>query len=194
MSCSVPGVVMPLALKHSKAIAAAQAAAQATQQPFGAVLQHDPELENPSSPDQLHKIGTIAGVLRYVTAPDGTHHVVCQGQERFRILELSGRLSASDGAHRAACRRSGGDGPDAEARSASVKGALARSPGPFAGGAAGARQRHSRALSSPSQGADLVTSFMDLKAEERQEVLEITDVQGHGWTKFWQRLAIGSRC
>ena len=31
-------------------------------------------------------------------------------------------------------------------------------------------------LSSPSQGADLVTSFMDLKAEERQEILELTDV------------------
>ena len=77
---------MPLALKHTLSIAAAQAAAQ-TQQPFGAILQLDPEIEKPT-PDQLHKIGTVAGVLRYVTAPDGTHHVVCQGEERFRIVEF----------------------------------------------------------------------------------------------------------
>ncbi len=168
-----PGVVMPLALKHSMAIAAAQAAAQ-TQQPFGAVLQHDPELEHPNF-DQLHKVGTIAGVLRYVTAPDGTHHVVCQGQERFRILELL------DGYPHLTARierlpETGGDGPDAEARlhqlkerSLEVLALLPEAP-PELGNAI-------QALSSPSQGADLVTSFMDLKAEERQEILEITDVR-----------------
>ncbi len=34
-----------------------------------------------------------------------------------------------------------------------------------------------QALTSPSAGADLVASFMDLKPEEKQEVLEITDVK-----------------
>ena len=37
----------------------------------------------------LHRIGTVANVLRYVTAPDGTHHLVCQGEQRFRVLEFS---------------------------------------------------------------------------------------------------------
>ncbi|NJR43279.1 MAG: hypothetical protein HC767_12105 [Akkermansiaceae bacterium] len=32
-------------------------------------------------------------------------------------------------------------------------------------------------LSSPSHAADLVTSFMDMKAEERQQILELTDVR-----------------
>src|SRR6185503_8220159 len=27
-------------------------------------------------------------VLRYVTAPDGGHHIVAQGQERFRVLQF----------------------------------------------------------------------------------------------------------
>ncbi len=26
--------------------------------------------------------------MRYVTAPDGTHHLVVQGEERFRVLEF----------------------------------------------------------------------------------------------------------
>jgi len=168
-----PGVVMPLALKHALPIVAAQTAAQ-LQVPFGAVLQLDPEIEKPT-PDQLHKIGTIAGVLRYVTASDGTHNVVCQGQERFRILEfLDGyphltarveRLSDTDG-----------EGPEAEARllqlkerSLEVLALLPDAPSELGKAIQG--------LSSPSHGADLVTSFMDLKAEERQEVLEITDVR-----------------
>ena len=167
-----PGVVMPLALKHSLSIAAAQAAAQ-TQQPFGAVLQLDPEIDKPT-PDQLHKIGTVAGVLRYVTAPDGTHHVVCQGEQRFRIVEfLDGYPHLTARIER--LTETGGEGPEAEARlhqlkerSLEVLALLPEAP-PELGNAI-------QGLSSPSQGADLVTSFMDLKAAERQEILEITDV------------------
>ncbi|MGI9486791.1 MAG: endopeptidase La [Geminicoccaceae bacterium] len=167
-----PGVVMPLALKHTLSIAAAQAAAQ-TQQPFGAILQLDPEIEKPM-PDQLHKIGTVAGVLRYVTAPDGTHHVVCQGEERFRVVEfLDGYPHLTARIER--LPEEAGDGPEAEARlhqlkerSLEVLALLPEAP-PELGKAI-------QGLSSPSQGADLVTSFMDLKAEERQEILELTDV------------------
>jgi len=167
-----PGVVMPLALKHSLPIAAAQAAAQ-SQRPFGAMLQVDPEIEKPT-PDQLHKVGTIAGVLRYVTAPDGTHQVVCQGQERFRVIEFL------DGYPHLTARIErlpdiAGDGPEAEARlhqlkerSLEVLALLPEAPAELGNAI--------QALTSPSQGADLVTSFMDLKAEERQEVLELTDV------------------
>ncbi|MDH3659286.1 MAG: endopeptidase La [Alphaproteobacteria bacterium] len=167
-----PGVVMPLALKHPLAIAAAQAAAQ-SQQPFGALLQLDPEIEKPT-PDQLHQVGTIAGVLRYVTAPEGTHHVVCQGQERFRILEfLDGYPHLTARIER--LPETAGEGPEAEARlhqlkerSLEVLALLPEAP-PELGNAI-------QALSSPSHGADLVTSFMDLKAAERQEILELTDV------------------
>ncbi len=168
-----PGVVMPLALQHSLPIAAAQTAAQ-HQRSFGALLQLDPEIDKPT-PEQLHKVGTIAGVLRYVTAPDGTHHVVCQGQERFRVIEFL------DGYPHLAARIEqlkdlSGDGPEAEARlhqlkerSLEVLALLPQAP-PELGNAI-------QSLTSPSQGADLVTSFMDLKAEERQEILEITNVE-----------------
>ena len=33
-------------------------------------------------------MGTTATVLRYVTAPDGSHHVICQGVQRFRALQF----------------------------------------------------------------------------------------------------------
>ena len=167
-----PGVVMPLALQNPLPIAAAQTAAQ-HQRPFGALLQLDPEIERPT-PSQLHSIGTVAGVLRYVTAPDGTHHVVCQGQERFRVVEflngfphLTARIERLEDI--------GGEGPEAEARlhqlkerSLEVLTLLPEAPAELSNAIQG--------LTSPSQGADLVASFMDLKPAERQEILELNHV------------------
>ena len=81
-----PGIVMPLALGRPKSIAAAQEAAR-SQRPIGVLLQRVAEADDPA-PDQLYEVGCIAGILRYVTAPDGNHHIVCQGQQRFRVREF----------------------------------------------------------------------------------------------------------
>ena len=39
-------------------------------------------------PDDLYWVGTTANVLRYVTGPDGSHHVIAQGEQRFRVLQF----------------------------------------------------------------------------------------------------------
>jgi ATP-dependent Lon protease len=84
-----PGIVVPLALGRQQTIAGAQAATKADK-PVGVLLQTDPSVENPG-PEHLHRIGTVAEILRYVTAPDGGHHLVARGIRRFRVLEfLSG--------------------------------------------------------------------------------------------------------
>src|SRR6516165_9766330 len=80
-----PGIVLPLAIGRKSSIAAAQEAVR-SQRMLGVLLQTDPAVEEPT-PEQLHKVGTAAQVLRYVTAPDGTHHVVAQGVRRFRVIE-----------------------------------------------------------------------------------------------------------
>ena len=36
----------------------------------------------------MHRIGTVANLVRYITAPDGAHHLVCQGDQRFQIIEF----------------------------------------------------------------------------------------------------------
>ena len=36
----------------------------------------------------MHAVGTLANVLRYVTAPDGSNHIICQGVQRFRVTEF----------------------------------------------------------------------------------------------------------
>src|SRR6478735_9757122 len=84
-----PGVVAPLGLGRPQTIASAQAAARADK-PVGVVLQRDPSVETPGASD-LHRVGTVTEILRYVTAPDGSHHIVSRGVRRFRIEEfLSG--------------------------------------------------------------------------------------------------------
>src|SRR5467141_1720302 len=83
-----PGIVLPLAIGRKSSIAAAQEAVR-TERMLGVVLQKDPAVEEPTA-EQLHAVGTAAQVLRYVTAPDGTHHVIAQGVRRFRIVEYLG--------------------------------------------------------------------------------------------------------
>src|SRR6266511_347910 len=80
-----PGIVLPLTIGRKSSIAAAQSAVR-NQRPLGVTLQIDPALEEPTV-EQLHRVGTAAQILRYVTAPDGTHHAVVQGVRRFRVIE-----------------------------------------------------------------------------------------------------------
>jgi ATP-dependent Lon protease len=81
-----PGIVVPLTLGREQSIAGAQAAAQGGK-PVGVLLQSDPSVDTPG-PEHLHRVGTVAEILRYVTAPDGTHHLVARGSRRYRVLEF----------------------------------------------------------------------------------------------------------
>ena len=75
---------MPVTIGREKSRAAAQEAAR-QQRPLGILLQKSPEIDDPK-PEEMHWVGTTANVLRYVTAAEGTHHIVVQGEERFRAL------------------------------------------------------------------------------------------------------------
>src|SRR5262249_34048483 len=80
-----PGIVLPLMIGRKSSIAAAQSAVR-NQRPLGVILQVDPAVEEPTL-EQLHRVGTAGQILRYVTAPDGTHHAIVQGVRRFRVVE-----------------------------------------------------------------------------------------------------------
>ena len=79
-------MVFPLTVGRERSRAAAFEAAR-LQRPLGVLLQSKPDVEQPG-PDDLHWVGTTANVLRYITAPDGAHHAICQGVQRFRVLEF----------------------------------------------------------------------------------------------------------
>src|SRR6266852_2120082 len=81
-----PGVVAPITISRTKSIAAAQQALR-EQRPIGIFLQRNPDVEDPG-PDDLYRIGTAANIVRYITGPDETHHIICQGVQRARILDF----------------------------------------------------------------------------------------------------------
>src|ERR1700749_3780884 len=81
-----PGLVLPITLGRPKSIAAAQQAIR-DQRQVGILMQRDAEVADPTALD-MHRMGTVANIVRYLTAPDGTHHLVCQGDQRFQIVEF----------------------------------------------------------------------------------------------------------
>ena len=84
-----PGVVLPIAISDKLAIAAAQEAVR-TQRRVGLLLQNDLSAEEATA-ENLHRVGTAASIVRFITAPDGSHHLICQGEERFTVLDFVSR-------------------------------------------------------------------------------------------------------
>jgi len=166
-----PSVVMPLSVGRPRSVAAVQYAVRA-QAPIGVLLQRDPEKADPG-PADLYEIGTIGMILRYVTAQDGSHHLICRGEQRFRIVEFLGEqpfLAAR--IERIAEPET--TGAEVEARFMQLKEraleALQLIPN-----APDELKDTVRSMESPSVLADMVASFLDLKIEEKQQVLETID-------------------
>ena len=81
-----PEIVFPITLGRPSTIAAAQQAVREQRQIL-IVLQREAEKDDPR-PDDLYRIGTVANIVRYVTSPEGGHHLICQGVQRFRITDF----------------------------------------------------------------------------------------------------------
>jgi ATP-dependent Lon protease len=168
-----PGTVLPVAVGRTRSVAAVQEAIRA-ERPLGVILQREGATEDPS-PSALHRVGTVAAILRYVTAPDGTHHIICQGHERFRVLEyldgypfLAARVERIE--ERFVVTK------DIEARTHRLKAQAAealrlipQAPQELASAV--------QSIASPSALADVIASFMDETAQQKQEILETFDVQ-----------------
>ena len=166
-----PGTVVPVAVNRERSLAAAQEAVRAERK-VGFLLQRDPELQSPTG-DDLHRIGTVANIVRYVTGQDGTHHLVVQGERRFRVLDFQSGLPFM--VARVEYLNDSPTTSEVEARALNVKrlsaeaiSLLPQAPAELANAI--------QAVESPSTLADLVASFMDIKAGEKQQLLETLDL------------------
>lgn len=167
-----PQMVVPVSIGRESSIQAAQDAARAGRQ-IGIILQRNAETDDPLGVD-LHRVGTLASVLRYVTSPDGAHHLICQGEQRFTIKEylpdypyLVARVETYTEPETST--------PEIEARmlqlktrTAEILGLLPQAPAELANTAA--------AISSPTVLADFVSGLMDIKPSEKQDILETFDL------------------
>jgi len=178
-----PGVVLPIAISGNAALAAAQEAVR-TQRRVGLLLQSDSGVAAPSSeapadaapaPETLHRVGTAASIVRFITAPDGTHHLIAQGEERFTVLDYVGRepfLVARIEIHKEPAvldREVEARGLSLRERALEAVQLLPQAPGELVNAV--------RSIESIPMLADMVTSFMDLKAAEKQEILATYDLK-----------------
>ena len=81
-----PGVISPITVGRPSSVAAAQEAVRSEKR-VGFLLQRDAQ-KNDVRPDDLHWVGTAGQVVRYITGAEGTHHLVIQGMSRLRVLEF----------------------------------------------------------------------------------------------------------
>src|SRR5258708_15748611 len=81
-----PGVISPITVGRPGSVAAAQEAAR-SERKVGFLLQRDPQ-KNEATPNDLYWVGTAGQIVRYITGGEGAHHMVVQGQTRFRALEF----------------------------------------------------------------------------------------------------------
>ena len=167
-----PGVVMPVAVARPASIAAAQQAVREGR-PVGILMQRDASNDEPAAGD-LHRMGVVANILRYVTAPDGSHHLVCQGEQRFRVEEfvrekpfMTARVQRIEEAEEPTS--------DLEARflhlqtqAGEVMELLPQVPAELIAAVRGAN--------SPSGLTDLVAAYIDISPDEKQELLETVDI------------------
>jgi ATP-dependent Lon protease len=167
-----PGLIAPLTVNRAASVAAAQEAVRSERR-IGLLLQRDPSLDTPGEQD-LHNIGTAATILRYVTAPDGTHQLVVHGEQRFRVVGfyrglpfLVARVEPIADATDVSS--------EVEARMLQVKNRAAellelapRVPPELAAAVAQVRE--------PGALADFVAGLLDIKPAEKQSILETLDI------------------
>ncbi|MCF6141097.1 endopeptidase La [Flavobacterium sp. K77] len=81
-----PGVVIPITAGRDKSIKLINDA-NAAGKTIGVVAQINEEDEDPTKND-IHKIGTVARILRVLKMPDGNVTVILQGKKRFEIEDI----------------------------------------------------------------------------------------------------------
>src|SRR5437660_4680436 len=168
-----PGTVLPITLGRQRSIAAAQTAIRLNR-PVGLVLQREAATEDPIALD-LHRVGTEANLLRYVTSPDGSHHIICQGEQRFRTVEfLDGfpffvarvlRLPDVVETSKEIDARL----LNLRTQALDVLQLLPQAPAELVNAVQG--------VTSAPALADLIASFMDITPAEKQEILETFDIE-----------------
>ena len=168
-----PGTVLPIGMNREGSIAAAQEAVRAERK-IGVLLQRNSEQDNVTGED-LHRIGTVASVLRYVTGGDGAHHLVLQGERRFRVLDFQPGLPYLMARVEFLADKTPSSS-EIEALALNLKrlaveaiGLLPRAPTELANAV--------QSIESPAALVDLVASFLDVKVAERQQLLETLDLK-----------------
>src|SRR5258707_15694115 len=166
-------MVLPLGMGCGRSVAAAQEDVR-EQSSRSLLQQRDAEMVERGQAD-LYEIGTTARILRYLTTPDGSHNVIAQGEQRFRVVEfLSGYPFTAARVELIAEPSASGTEIDARMHQLQQRATEALQLVPNAPAELVASVQ---TIESPGTLADLVAGVMDLKPAEKQQVLEAFELR-----------------
>ncbi len=81
-----PGVVVPITVGRDRSLALVKEA-YAGDKIIGVVTQKEESVEEPEDKD-LHKVGTLARIIKLIKMPDGSKSIVIQGKTGFEVEEF----------------------------------------------------------------------------------------------------------
>jgi ATP-dependent Lon protease len=169
-----PHMVIPLFVGREKSIQALDAAMQDNKQIL-LVAQKSADIDDPAI-DDVHEIGTLATILQLLKLPDGTIKVLVEGSQRAHIegMKESGDFFVSG--YRLLSDDAAKDDQELEILSRSTLSVFdqyvklnKKVPSEILTSLAG--------IDEPSRLSDTIAAHMSLKLEEKQKILEISDVQ-----------------
>jgi len=169
-----PHMVIPLFVGREKSIDALEAAMKDDKQVL-LVAQKEAEVDDPNAND-LYQIGTLANILQLLKLPDGTVKVLVEGSERCRVV----RYQATDGFFSAEIAAL----DDVSTLSEAAQDVLQRT-------AINSFEQYVKlnnkippevlislsGIDDPSRLADTIAAHMNLKVQDKQIILETTDIE-----------------
>ena len=170
-----PYMVIPLFVGRDKSIRALEAAMEDDKQILLAA-QKSASQDEPE-PDDLYRTGTVANILQLLKLPDGTIKVLVEGSERAKVLNYLG----TDDYFQAQVTLLGNESEGLDDREGEVlmRSVLAqfdqyvklskKVPPEILSSLAG--------IEEPGRLADTIAAHMSLKIEEKQNILEISDMR-----------------
>ena len=171
-----PGMVAPLVVGRKKSILALETAMEDNSLVF-LVTQKDALVDDPEQ-RHLYSLGTIASVMQLLRLPDGTIKALVEGKGRARILDAELEGSGDDVYYSAALEMI----EDVDAQSQEVYAyvrELKKTFGLFAQDNKKLPREVFNTVTSiedPSRLVDLITSHIQLKTEEKQNILQEVSV------------------
>ena len=168
-----PGSVIPLGVGRPKTIQLIKEC-MAKDSLVLAITQKDPDIEDPT-PNDLFKFGTVVRVVKLVEASADNFSVVVKGICRAEIDKFTQSLPYLK-ADMTIVNDSGADDPDVPASAISLK-TMSKEVLDLIPELPTTAMRIFERVTDPSVLADLIASNLDATVEEKQNILECTDVK-----------------
>jgi len=167
-----PHMVIPLFVGREKSVHALEKAMMANKQVL-LVAQKNAAQDDPGM-DDVHRVGTISGILQLLKLPDGTIKVLVEGEQRARITDFLA-IEQTFVAQVSVLQPGAFDDREVEVLSRSTTSRFEqyiklnkKVPTEILTSLAN--------ISDPGRLADTIAAHMAVKLEEKQKLLEITDI------------------